>query len=211
MKVIVLNGSPRKNWNTAQLLKEAAKGAESAGAEVEYIDLYDLNYNGCRSCLACKRKNIAEPCKCYWKDELSPVLERILKADRLITGAPIYYGEPSGGFRSMFERLVFPSMSYTTYSSVFKGKLDIDVFLTMNVTEDMYKKFYEEKLNSYFEPLRFLNGSINVTPVFDTLQVSDYSKYEMGCFSEEHKKAVHESYFQEALKQAFRIGAGTDK
>lgn len=51
MKTIILNASPRKNWNTAQLLKSAAKGAESAGAEVEYIDLYDLNFTGCRSCM----------------------------------------------------------------------------------------------------------------------------------------------------------------
>ena len=54
MKTIILNASPRKNWNTAQLLKSAAKGAESAGAEVEYIDLYDLNFTGCRSCMLCK-------------------------------------------------------------------------------------------------------------------------------------------------------------
>ena len=39
MKTIILNASPRKNWNTAQLLKSATKGAESAGAEVEYIAL----------------------------------------------------------------------------------------------------------------------------------------------------------------------------
>ncbi len=37
------------------------------GAETEYIDLFDLNYTGCRSCLACKRKE-AERCKCFWKD-----------------------------------------------------------------------------------------------------------------------------------------------
>ena len=41
MKAIVLNASPRKNWNTAQLLKAARQGAEEAGAETEYIDLYD--------------------------------------------------------------------------------------------------------------------------------------------------------------------------
>ena len=39
MKAIILNASPRKNWNTAQLLKAAQKGAEEAGAETEYIDL----------------------------------------------------------------------------------------------------------------------------------------------------------------------------
>ena len=41
MKAIILNGSPRKNWNTAMMLREAQKGAESAGADTEYIDLYD--------------------------------------------------------------------------------------------------------------------------------------------------------------------------
>ena len=43
MKTIVINASPRRKWNTAQLMKEAAKGAESVGAEVEYIDLYKLD------------------------------------------------------------------------------------------------------------------------------------------------------------------------
>lgn len=38
MKTIILNASPRKNWNTAQLLKEAQRGAESVGDDVEYID-----------------------------------------------------------------------------------------------------------------------------------------------------------------------------
>ena len=40
-KVIAINMSPRKNWNTAKLLKSAVEGAKSVGAEVEYIDLYD--------------------------------------------------------------------------------------------------------------------------------------------------------------------------
>ena len=50
MKTIIINAGPRKNQNTAMMLKEAQKGAEAAGAETEYIDLYDLNFTGCRSC-----------------------------------------------------------------------------------------------------------------------------------------------------------------
>ena len=46
MKAIVLNASPRKDWNTAQMLKSAMSGAQSTGAEVEYINLYDLNFTG---------------------------------------------------------------------------------------------------------------------------------------------------------------------
>ena len=96
MKTIIINASPRKNWNTAQLLKEAQKGAESVGAEAEYIDLYDLTFTGCRSCMACKRKNANHP-GCAWKDDLSPLLDRIFQADALIIGTPIYYGEPTAG------------------------------------------------------------------------------------------------------------------
>ena len=158
MKTIILNGSPRRNWNTAQLLKEAQRGAESAGADVEYIDLYGLNFNGCRSCLACKRKGIAEPCKCYWKDELTPVLEKIWLADRLIAGAPIYYGEPASGMRALLERLAFPAMSYNDYSSVFKGRVDADIFLAMNAPMQYYRQAYEGRMQEYFAPLRFLNG-----------------------------------------------------
>ena len=208
MKTIIVNASPRKNWNTAQLLKEAQRGAESIGDEVEYIDLYDLNYNGCRSCLACKRKGIAEPCKCYWKDELTPVLEKTWNADRLIAGTPIYYSEPSGGFRSFLERLTFPAMSYNDYSSVFKGKVDVDVFLTMNAPMPYYKQVYESRFQEYFAPFRFLNGNTRLIPICDTLQVNDYSKYDMASFSEEHKKAVHNTQFSKAMELAFNIGEG---
>lgn len=208
MKTIILNGSPRKNWNTAQLLKSAREGAVAAGAETEYINLYDLVFTGCRSCLACKRKDTADPCKCYWQDDLSPVLESILSADRLIIGSPIYYGEPTAAVRALLERLVFPAMSYNTYSGIYNGSLDIDVFLTMNVGEEDYREEYQEKMEEYFEPMTFLNGSVRITPVCDTLQVEDYSKYEMAGFSEAHKRSVHEEQFPQALKKAYEIGAG---
>ena len=90
-KVIILNGSPRKIFNTAQMLKEAQKGAESVGAEVEYINLVDLNYKGCMSCFACKRKGSTTNGLCALKDDLRPVLESILQADAVIIGSPIYY------------------------------------------------------------------------------------------------------------------------
>jgi multimeric flavodoxin WrbA len=47
MKVIALNGSPRKKWNTATLLKHALDGAASKGADTELVHLYDYNYKGC--------------------------------------------------------------------------------------------------------------------------------------------------------------------
>ena len=49
MKVLAINGSPRKNWNTGLLLKNALDGAALGGAEVELINLYGLNFKGCIS------------------------------------------------------------------------------------------------------------------------------------------------------------------
>lgn len=54
MKVLAINGSPRKTWNTATVLTKALEGAASQGAQTELIHLYDLNYKGCISCFACK-------------------------------------------------------------------------------------------------------------------------------------------------------------
>ena len=57
MKVIGINGSPRKNCNTATMVKKALDGAQSKGAKTELIHLYDLDYKGCKSCFACKLKD----------------------------------------------------------------------------------------------------------------------------------------------------------
>ncbi len=205
MKAIFLNASPRKTANTAQLLKAAQQGAKASSYETEYYNLYDLNFAGCRSCFACKRKGIEHPCQCYWKDDLSPILEHIYKADRLIIGSPIYYGEPTGLFRCVFERVCFPAMSYNDYSSTFLGKVDTDIILTMNVDETYYHSNYSEKFKKQFAVLRFLNGTIKIHPFFDTLQVSDYSKYEMAGFNAERKMQRHEQQFPIDLEYAFKI------
>ena len=209
MKTIILNGSPRKSWNTAQLLQKARRGAVDAGQAVEYFDLYDLNFTGCRSCLACKRKDIPDPCKCYWQDGLTSLLEQVRKADRLILGSPIYYGEPTGVLRCFLERLVFPVMSYNDYSSIYPGHTDVDIFLTMNVGSEQYRQQYEAKFQDYFQPLHFLNGVTRIIPVCDTLQAEDYGRYNMAGFSEAHKKMMRETQFPADLTQAYQIGAGS--
>lgn len=88
MQTLVLNASPRKAWNTAKPLKSAAEGAKSAGSEVDYIDLYDLNFTGCRSCMLCKREG-AQRCRRYWKDDLSPIIDKIFREGALLIGTAI--------------------------------------------------------------------------------------------------------------------------
>ena len=98
-KIIAVNASPRKGWNTDTLVTEASKGAESAGAEVLRFDLYRLEkYTGCISCFGCKREKNKGRCIC--RDGLTPVLDAIREADGLIIGSPNYLSELSAGFRA---------------------------------------------------------------------------------------------------------------
>ena len=205
MKTIILNGSPRKNWNTAMMLKEAQKGAESVGAETEYIDLYDLSFTGCRSCLACKLKD-KERCKCFWKDDLSPVIDRIFSADALIVGSPIYLGDVTSQIHALMERLHFCALSYDDYSNYFTGKVDVGIILTMNAPKAFYSVGYRKKAKEVSEIFKALNGDVEVYACCDTLQVSDYSRFNMASFNEEHKKAMREKQFPNDLKKAFEMG-----
>lgn len=93
-KTIKLDASPRKNWNTAQLLKSAQSGAESVGAETKYIDLYDLIFTGCHGCLTCKNKD-TQRCHCFWEDNFSPTLDRDLTVVIFYTLRNPKYGNPT--------------------------------------------------------------------------------------------------------------------
>ena len=205
MKTIILNGSPRKNWNTALMLKEAQKGAESVGAETESINLFDLTYTGCRSCMACKRKG-AERCHCFWKDDLSPVIDRIFDADALIIGSPIYLGDITSQVHGLIERLHFCALSYDNYSNYFTGKVDVGIILTMNAPKTFYNLAYRKKAKEVAQSFKALNGSVEVYACCDTLQVTDYSKYSMASFNEEHKREMRAKHFPQDLEKAFQMG-----
>lgn len=206
MKTIVLNASPRKDWNTAQLLKAAMTGAESVGAETEYFNLYDLNFAGCRSCLLCKRKG-AERCRCYWKDDLSPIIDKVFSAHALFIGTPIYLGRPTSQYFAFMERLHFCALSYDDYSNYFHGKVNVGMFLTMNATKEFYDKLYKEKFEAYASEFKALNGEVCLYPAYNTLQVVDYAKFDMSRFSEEEKKKTHDTCFPLDLENAYHLGA----
>ena len=87
MKVIAVNGSPRRGWNTATMLGSALEGAASRGADTELVHLYDLDFRGCTSCFACKMKDGRSRARCAMRDGLTPVLDSIATADGLILGS----------------------------------------------------------------------------------------------------------------------------
>ena len=213
-KVIILNASPRKNFNTATLLKEAQRGAESVGAQVEYINLVDLNYKGCMSCFACKVKGNKTGGLCAYRDDLRPVLEKILQADALIIGTPIYYSYPTGMFRNLLERLFFAMMTYdkddtNPYATklLVEKKLATGIIYTMNCTPELYEKFnYPAILSPDWNAFKRFFGSCEVLNSYNTYQFTDYSKYMASVFSEEAKAHAKDTQFPIDKQKAFELG-----
>ena len=131
MKVIAVNGSPRKQWNTATLIGKALEGAVSQGAETELVHLYDLAFTGCISCFACKLKGGKRYGRCAVDDSLTPLYARIREADGLILGSPIYLGDITGHMRSFLERLVFPYLVYSDNpKTLFPRRIPIALILS---------------------------------------------------------------------------------
>lgn len=85
--------------------------------------------------------------------------------------------------------------------------MNVGLFYTMNAPEDVYKLSYEEDLKENENLFKLLNAQVITYPVFNTLQVKDYSKYHMSAFNEEDKKEFKENQFPKDLKEAFNIGA----
>ncbi|WP_296868277.1 flavodoxin family protein [uncultured Methanobrevibacter sp.] len=210
MKTVIINASPRKKWNTAEVLDAARKGAESVGSEVEYVNLYDLVFKGCRSCLICKRKDKTKG-KCYWRDDLTPLIEKIFDSDALIIGSPIYFGQPTSEFRALVERLIFCIMSYDDGSSYYTGKVNVGIFYTMNAPLEFYEQSMKDSLSSTEFLFSFLNGEVISYPVCDTLQVHKYSEYNMAGFSQEAKEKQLILQFPNDLEKAFEIAANLSK
>ena len=101
-KIVVLNGSPRANGNTKELVKAFVKGAESAGNTVQVFDLQKMNIHGCLGCCM-GGKDEASPC--VQKDDMALIYPAYREADVVVLASPMYYWGVSGQLKCAFDRL----------------------------------------------------------------------------------------------------------
>lgn len=206
MKVVAINASPRKGWNTELLVREAAKGAAENGAEIEYVDLYRLDkFSGCVSCFGCKRE--PNKGKCICKDGLTETLEHIRNADALIVGSPVYFGDLSSGFRAFFERVAFQYITYNTEKSIDHRKIPVLLLASGNIKEENVPlRGFDRMLESYKNSFSTFIGPTEYLYVGDTLQVKDYSLYDWNYYVPEEKARSRAEKFPKDLQHAFEAG-----
>lgn len=206
-KIIAINASPRQGWNTDTLVREAARGAGEAGAEVEVIDLYRLErFTGCISCFGCKLEPNRGKCVC--RDGLASVLEKIRTADGLILGSPNYLGDVSAGLRALYERLYFQVLTYRREGMICRERAIPVLFLmTSNMPEEGYQEGRSrEMIEGYRRGLTAAVGPTRVYLCGDTLQVKDYSRFDWTLFDPEAKKARHETVFPGQREEVHALG-----
>lgn len=203
-KIVVVNAGPRKGWNTDTLISEAARGAQSAGAEIERFDLFRLEkYTGCISCFGCKREKFKGQCIC--NDGLKPVLDAIRESDGLIIGSPNYLSNLTASFRALYERLIFQNLTYTVENPCCnEHPVPVLLIMTSNAPDTMYTGLLDE----YRQTLSTFVGPAEVLVSGETLQLKDYgaTDWQWTMFDVEARKERHETVFPAECEKAFEMG-----
>lgn len=100
MKILLINGSPRKNGNTGILLREALSGASECGADAELLSIVDMNIEPCNSCFAC-----TDTSECAIEDDMQKVYSKLIEADGIIFGTPVYFWGMTAQLKTVIDRM----------------------------------------------------------------------------------------------------------
>lgn len=216
MKALFVNGSPRKDWSTSQMLESAMKGAAEAGAEAVLVHLYDTAFKGCVSCFACKIKNSKTNGLCAFKDSLTPILEKAQEADIIVIGSPIYFSYPTGPVRSFMERLMFPVLTYHAKmdektgelkSSILNKTIPTAMIYTMGCPVDMMKEcHYPEIFGETSRFLELLFGYTETLCTNNTYQFDNYDKYDVAEYVEPMRAKHRNEQYPKDLHSAYELG-----
>ena len=105
MKVLLINGSPRKNGNTFTALSEIAKTLLAEGIESEIVWIGNKPVRGCIACGTCKMKNDG---RCVFDDDVcNSISAQFAESDGFVFASPVYYGQPNGALLAIMQRAFF--------------------------------------------------------------------------------------------------------
>jgi len=129
VKILALGGSPRKEGNTAWYLQRVLETAAALGAEGELVELGGLDIEGCRGCYGCVKAG-----KCVVEDDFQEVFQKLIEADGILFGSPVYHGSITSKLKAVMDRAGFSGRwamnqmkdkgeAYTWKGTVFSDKV----------------------------------------------------------------------------------------
>lgn len=135
MKVLILNGSPRANGNTARAISELEKTFADEKIETEIVHVGNKDIRGCLSCFYCYKNG-----KCVHDDIVNQIAKKFEECDGLIVASPVYYASPNGTLVSCLDRLF--------YSTHFDKRMKVGASVAVarrggcSATFDMLNKYF---------------------------------------------------------------------
>lgn len=109
MKVVAFNGSPRKNGNTAILIRHALRELKNEGIDTELVQLAGKKIRGCTACMKCF-ENRDKRC-IIDNDIVNTCIEKMIAADGIILGSPVYFTDVTAEMKALIDRAGFVSMA----------------------------------------------------------------------------------------------------
>lgn len=211
MKIIAINGSPRKKGNSARMLESWIDGVKAAQAEIDIqrTDLYDLSFTGCRSCFACKRKGAKTYGTCPVRDGIHDLIAAVYDADALCVACPIYFGELDAYTRCFLERAMFCKTTYRkNHDSLAPKPVPVTMIYTMNCPREMAE---QHNYPLHWNAIEWYIANAFRHPVkhvcaYNTYQFDNYEDYEMEMFTEAEKRRYRDGHFGDDLEAAFQAG-----
>ncbi len=129
MKILALSGSPRPGGNTDQYLKMVLDECASLGADTELVRVSEKDIKGCRACYGCVKAKA-----CVWQDDFQAVFAKIMEADGILLGSPVYHSSITPELKAVLDRAGFcgrwatsdmksKEKAYEFNASIFSGKV----------------------------------------------------------------------------------------
>jgi multimeric flavodoxin WrbA len=118
MKVVAINGSPRKQGNTRVLLEKVLEPLARAGWQTEIVQLGGRSIHGCRACYQCMERQDGQCAS--GKDDFNGIFEAMLGADAIVLGSPTYFSGVSTEMKALIDRSGFVAMAN---GCAFAGKI----------------------------------------------------------------------------------------
>ncbi len=135
MKILMLNGSPRENGNTARALLEMTSIFEKEGIEIEYYHVGNMAIRGCMGCGACYKAK-----RCVIDDIVNELAEKLAECDGMVVGSPVYYAAANSTLTALLDRLF--------YSAKFDKRMKVGASVVVARRGGCSAAF--DQLNKYF-------------------------------------------------------------
>ena len=142
MKILALNGSPRKKGNTNRFIDEMIKGCEENGHEVEKYFLDKLDISPCSGCEICAKGK-----DCRFNDDGTEIINQLADGASLIVASPIYFGQMTAQLKTIIDR--FYSI-FNNPNKKFSGKVSL-IFTHAYPGDDFYRPYIDLVIKQPFE------------------------------------------------------------